>query len=111
LPRGHHTSDPVLANLDSHLQALVAAKRARRAPTADGAAQAAALGAVRAVLPVAGYGTDVTTSEGDAAHHGPAARALGFNGPGVTVGVISDSINKQPPGIRVRHDHGQRQQR
>ena len=151
---GHHTSDPVLAKLDSHIQTLVVAKRARRAPTAaerdgltlrsgdvlvdvyvdgdmsaarhdlealgmrveavsnrqpqrmvegwlsaDEAARAAALGAVRAVLPVTGTGTDATTSEGDAAHHGPAARALGFSGSGVTVGVISDSINKQPPGI------------
>lgn len=153
-PLGRHTSNPVLGKLDSHIQTLVAARRARRAPTAaekdgltirggdtlvdvyvDGdmptakhelealgmrveaeserppqrmvegwlsaeqAAQAAALDAVRAVLPVTGTGTDATTSEGDAAHHGPAARALGFNGAGVTVGVISDSINKQSPGI------------
>jgi hypothetical protein len=155
-PLGHRTSDPALGKLDSHLQTLVAASRARRSPTpaqrdgltlrggdvlvdvyvdggmsaarralealgmrvqavsnrrpermvegwltADEAAQAAVLGSVRAVLPVVGYGTDVgsVTSQGDAAHNGPAARALGFNGAGVTTGVISDSINQVAGGI------------
>jgi Subtilase family len=65
------------------------------------AVDAAGLTSVRAVMAVIGYGTDVgsVTSQGDAAHNGPAARALGFNGAGVTTGVISDSINQQGGGI------------
>ena len=38
-------------------------------------------------------------SEGDAAVHGPQARAFGPNGTGVSVGVISDSINQLGSGI------------
>ena len=39
-------------------------------------------------------------SQGDAAHNGPAARALGTTGAGVKVGVISDSMNQvDSPGI------------
>ena len=38
-------------------------------------------------------------SQGDAAHHGPQARALGTTGAGVKVGVISDSINKVGGGV------------
>jgi hypothetical protein len=53
---------------------------------------AAALGETHAVLATFS-GTDSTLSQGDAAHHGPQARALGPTGAGVTVGVISDSIN------------------
>ena len=41
----------------------------------------------------------VVQSSGDAAHRGPAARALGANGSGVKVGVISDSIDQVFPGI------------
>jgi Subtilase family len=65
------------------------------------AVDTAALSSTKAVLAVMGGGTDVgsVTSQGDAAHNGPAARALGFNGAGVTVGVISDSMNQQGGGI------------
>ena len=38
-------------------------------------------------------------SEGDAAHLGPAARALGATGAGVRVGVISNSINRAGGGV------------
>ena len=60
----------------------------------------AALGSTHAVLATFS-GTDVgsVTSEGDAAHHGPQARALGPTGAGVPVGVISDSINKTGGGV------------
>lgn len=60
----------------------------------------AALGSTHAVLATFS-GTDVgsVTSEGDAAHHGPQARALGPTGAGVPVGVISDSINKAGGGV------------
>lgn len=49
------------------------------------------------VQPVQGIGTDAGAklSEGDAAHRGPAARALGVDGAGVKVGVISDSIDQK----------------
>jgi len=63
----------------------------------------AGLDLVRTVSPVVGGGTDVgsVTSAGDAAHRGPAARALGagVTGAGVTVGVISDSINRVGTGV------------
>lgn len=51
---------------------------------------------VRTVLPVQGVIADTGTvlSQGDAAHRGPQARALGATGAGVKVGVISDSINQ-----------------
>lgn len=56
---------------------------------------------VRAVLPVVAGGSDAgaVTSQGDAAHRGPQARALGVTGAGVKVGVISDSIDQRSPGI------------
>ncbi len=79
----------------------------------------AALDSVRTVSPVVGGGTDVgsVTSAGDAAHRGPVARGLGagVTGAGVTVGVISDSIDQVgtkiagsqatgdlPPGAQVQ---------
>lgn len=42
----------------------------------------------------AGTAGAVVTSQGDAAHHGPQARALGVTGSGVPVGIISDSIGR-----------------
>lgn len=61
----------------------------------------AGLASIRAIVPVLGMGTDTGSvlSEGDAAHHGPQARALGVTGAGVTVGVISDSINHVGSGV------------
>ena len=64
------------------------------------ATHAAALGAVRAVVPVVAYGTDrgSVQSQGDAAHNGPQARALdpsgALDGRFVKVGVISDSFDR-----------------
>src|SRR5205823_6446561 len=61
---------------------------------------AAALGSTHAVLSVfTGTNTGGTLSQGDAAHHGPQARALGPTGAGVPVGVISDSIDQAGTGI------------
>jgi hypothetical protein len=62
---------------------------------------AAGLGETKAVVAVAGSGVNTggTLSQGDAAHHGPAARLLGPTGAGVTVGVVSDSINRVGSGI------------
>ena len=62
-------------------------------------AQAAALPETRAILPIltsAGVGS--VTSEGDGAIFGPQARALGPTGAGVSVGIVSDSINQSPVG-------------
>ena len=61
----------------------------------------AGLASTRAVLAVQGFGTNAGSvlSQGDAAHRGPQARALGASGAGVTVGVISDSINRVGGGI------------
>jgi Subtilase family len=39
------------------------------------------------------------TSQGDAPHHGPQVRALGDTGQGITVGVMSDSINRVGGGV------------
>jgi hypothetical protein len=63
--------------------------------------EVAALGSTHAVLSVSGFGTDAGSvlSQGDAAHRGPQARALGATGAGVTVGVMSDSIDKVGGGI------------
>jgi hypothetical protein len=66
---------------------------------------AAGLAATRAVISVFG-GTDATTSQGDAAHHGPQARALGPTGVGVPVGVISNSINRAGSGISASQTSG-----
>jgi subtilase family protein len=61
----------------------------------------AGLGVTRAVQAVAASGTDAgaVTSAGDAVHHGPQARTLGFNGAGVKVGLMSDSIDRVAPGV------------
>jgi hypothetical protein len=67
----------------------------------DALAGAARLGRVQAIMPVVGFELDSgsVTSEGDAAHNGPAARALGVTGEGVPVGIMSDSINRVPPFV------------
>lgn len=56
---------------------------------------------VTAVLPAPEGRTDAgaALSEGDAAHRGPDARALGPDGAGVKVGVISDSVNLVDPKV------------
>jgi hypothetical protein len=56
----------------------------------------AQLDVTKAIEPVveAGADTGSITSEGDGAHQGPPARSLGAQGSGVTVGVISDSMDK-----------------
>jgi hypothetical protein len=67
---------------------------------ADKLADAAALGATHAIVSTfSRLETGNVTSEGDAATDGPQARALGPNGAGVSVGVISDSINNVAGGI------------
>jgi hypothetical protein len=68
----------------------------------------AALGATRAVVPVNGFGLDAggTLSQGDAAMHGPQARALGPDGAGVPVGVISDSIDRVGGGVAASQASG-----
>ncbi len=43
--------------------------------------------------------TGSVLSQGDAAHHGPQARALGPTGQGVPVGIVSDSINQVGGGV------------
>jgi hypothetical protein len=57
---------------------------------------AANLSFTKALLPITanGVNTGSVQSEGDTSHNGSAARALGMNGAGVVVGVISDSINQ-----------------
>ncbi len=61
----------------------------------------AALDGTRAVVPVYPgiLNTGGTLSEGDAAHRGPQARALGPTGAGIPVGIISGSINKRGAGV------------
>ena len=61
---------------------------------------AAALDQTQAIVtPVMDASTGTVNSEGDAAIHGPQARALGPTGAGVLVGIISDSINQVGTGI------------
>ncbi len=69
---------------------------------------AAALPVTNAVLAVSAGGVDAgaTLSQGDAAHRGPQARALGPSGAGVTVGVISDSINQVGGGVAASQATG-----
>ena len=68
----------------------------------------AALDFVRGIQPVVGGGTDdwpgTKGTQGDTAHRGPAARALGGGNPlvrgkGVKVGIISDTIDSVGGGI------------
>src|SRR5262249_35930133 len=63
--------------------------------------EVAALGLVRPIPPVRPGGLQVgsVTSEGDAAAQGPQARATGFDGTGVKVGVISDGIDRVASSI------------
>jgi hypothetical protein len=68
---------------------------------------AAALGSTHALLATyTGIDTGGTLSQGDAAHHGPQARALGPTGAGVPVGVISDSINRVSGGVATSQGTG-----
>lgn len=43
--------------------------------------------------------TGLVTSQGDAAHQAPQARALGFTGSGVAIGVLSDGVNSRAASI------------
>jgi hypothetical protein len=72
------------------------------------ARRAAALGRVKAVLtvPPPVLSTGAVTSQGDAAHHGPQARAQGPTGTGVDVGIISDSINQVGGGVAASQATG-----
>lgn len=74
----------------------------------DAAPKVAGLNAVKGVLSGVAGGTDTgsVTSEGDASQRGPQARALGVNGAGITVGVMSDSMNKVGTGISGSQDTG-----
>ncbi|MBJ7518853.1 MAG: S8 family serine peptidase [Solirubrobacteraceae bacterium] len=67
----------------------------------DGLRAITRVAGVTAVLPTLQGGTDAgaALSEGDAAHRGPEARALGVDGAGVKVGVISDSVNLVDPKV------------
>jgi Subtilase family len=71
-------------------------------------ADATALDATRAVRLVPADVTDQGTvlSQGDAAHHGPQARALGATGAGVKVGVISDSMSTVGGGLASSQSTG-----
>ena len=61
--------------------------------------EAAALASTRAIVPtLTRLSSGGTLSQGDAAIHGPQARAFGATGAGVVVGVISDSIDQNPVG-------------
>jgi hypothetical protein len=67
----------------------------------DAAPKVAALSSTKGVLSDVAGGTNTgsVTSQGDASERGPQARALGANGAGITVGVMSDSMNKVGGGI------------
>jgi hypothetical protein len=70
-------------------------------------ASAAALPTTRAIVaPFSVLSTGNTLSQGDAAIHGPAARAFGPTGLGVSVGIISDSINQSHGGIAASQATG-----
>lgn len=80
------------------------AATARRAPApllegllpVSALADVAAAPGVAAVTAIHAAGTDAgaVLSQGDAAHRGPQARALGPDGAGVTLGVVSDSMDQ-----------------
>jgi hypothetical protein len=66
----------------------------------DALAKAAALTATRAIVaPFMRVNAGSVISQGDGAIHGPQARAFGPFGPGVSVGIISDSIDQVGGGI------------
>ncbi len=61
---------------------------------------AAALASTRAILTaLTDPSSGAVTSQGDAATRGPQARLFGPNGAGISVGVISDSIDRVSPGV------------
>ncbi len=53
-----------------------------------------------------GTDTGSVLSQGDAAHHGPQARATGTTGAGIKVGVISDSMNQVGTGLAGSQSSG-----
>jgi Subtilase family/PASTA domain len=67
----------------------------------DAATKVAALSATKGVLSDVAGGTNTgsVTSEGDASERGPQARGLGPNGAGITVGIMSDSMDQVGSGI------------
>lgn len=69
---------------------------------------AADLARVRAIVTVRPplLSVGARTSQGDAAHRGPQARALGPTGVGVDVGIISDSINQIGGGVAASKASG-----
>jgi hypothetical protein len=70
-------------------------------------AQAAAIPSARAVLaPFSTLSAGNVQSQGDGAIHGPQARAFGPTGAGVSVGIISDSINQSHGGIAASQATG-----
>jgi Subtilase family len=70
-------------------------------------AQAAAIPSARAVLaPFSTLSAGSVQSQGDAAIHGPQARAFGPTGAGVSVGIISDSINQSHGGVAASQATG-----
>ena len=68
----------------------------------------AGMAATTAVFAVQGFGTNEGSvlSQGDAAHRGPQARALGSTGAGVKVGIVSDSINRVGGGVATSQASG-----
>jgi len=74
----------------------------------DAAERVARLDVTQAVHAVRGAELDVgaVTSQGDASHRGPQARALGVTGAGVKVGIVSDSINRVGGGIAESQSTG-----
>ena len=67
----------------------------------DSVLAVANLSYTKALMPVTGFGLDVgsVTSQGDGSHNGPTARALGTDGAGVVVGVISDAMDTVGTGL------------